>query len=58
MGDRYRDWMHAWETRLNGRDTNRVVRPLEWGLDWTEHWPVANGSRGVAPADPAWFLDH
>jgi hypothetical protein len=26
--------MGRWETRLATRDTNRVVRPFEWGLDW------------------------
>jgi dienelactone hydrolase len=25
---------HAWERRLATIDTNRVVRPFEWGLDW------------------------
>jgi dienelactone hydrolase len=28
--------MYRWETRLTTRDENRVVRPLEWGLDWIE----------------------
>jgi len=56
MWDRYRDWMYAWETRLNARDTNRVVRPLEWGLDWTEHWPTVNGTRESAQANPAAFF--
>jgi hypothetical protein len=56
MWDRYRDWMYAWETRLNARDKNRVVRPLEWGLDWTEHWPVVNGTREAAQANPAAYL--
>ena len=28
--------MTAWETELTTRDTNRVVRPLEWGFDWLE----------------------
>ena len=23
-----------WETALTTRDTNRIVRPLEWGFDW------------------------
>ena len=31
--------MYAWETRLNARDNNRVVRPLDWGVEWTRHWP-------------------
>ena len=26
--------MFSWETSLTTRDTNRVVRPLEWGFDW------------------------
>jgi dienelactone hydrolase len=43
MGQRYQTWMHAWENRLNARDTNRVVRPLEWGLEWTRQWPCADG---------------
>jgi dienelactone hydrolase len=30
----YAKWMTAWETALTTRDTNRVVRPLEWGFDW------------------------
>lgn len=25
---------HGWERRLASIDTNRVVRPFEWGLDW------------------------
>ncbi len=30
----YAKWMFAWETRLTTRDTNRIVRPVEWGFDW------------------------
>jgi len=36
MRTRYAKWMYDWETRLTTRDTNRIVRPFEWGLDWTE----------------------
>ncbi len=36
--------MYAWETALTTRDTNRIVRPLEWGFDWLED---------VGPPDPA-----
>jgi dienelactone hydrolase len=25
---------HRWERRLASVDTNRIVRPFEWGLDW------------------------
>jgi len=30
--------MFAWETKLTTRDTNRIVRPLEWGFDWLADW--------------------
>jgi hypothetical protein len=36
--------MYDWETRLTTRDTNRVVRPFEWGVEWTRGWPEMNGS--------------
>ena len=41
----YSKWMFAWETALTTRDTNRIVRPLEWGFDWLP--PL----HGHAPAD-------
>jgi hypothetical protein len=30
----YAKKMFAWETALTTRDTNRIVRPLEWGAEW------------------------
>jgi len=34
--------MYAWETALTTRDTNRIVRPLEWGFDWLKDFsPIA-----------------
>jgi hypothetical protein len=27
---------HAWERQLASIDTNRIVRPFEWGLDWLD----------------------
>src|ERR1700722_2160869 len=30
----YAKKMFEWETALTTRDTNRIVRPLEWGFDW------------------------
>ena len=39
---------HAWERRLVGVTTDRVVRPFEWGLDWI----VADGHRpGASPEE-------
>ncbi|MCU1338734.1 MAG: hypothetical protein JWO19_4315 [Bryobacterales bacterium] len=37
----YARWMYDWDDRLNSRSTNRVVRPFEWGLEWTRQWPTA-----------------
>ena len=31
--------MDAWEMDLATRSTDRVVRPFDWGLDWTANWP-------------------
>ena len=25
---------------MTSRDNNRVVRPFEWGSEWTQHWPL------------------
>jgi len=41
MENLYARWMLGWENRLCSRATNRVVRPFEWGLDWTRGWPSA-----------------
>jgi dienelactone hydrolase len=48
MRTRYAQWMYDWEIRLTSVDNNRVVRPLDWGLEWAQDWPCRNGS---APAD-------
>src|SRR5438270_1301948 len=44
MASIYQKWMYACETRLTTRDTNRVVRPLEWGMEWARRWPLVNGN--------------
>jgi hypothetical protein len=41
MKSLYARWMYDWENRLCLRATNRVVRPFEWGLEWTGDWPCA-----------------
>jgi dienelactone hydrolase len=33
--------MLDWENHLCSRATNRIVRPFEWGLEWTQTWPMA-----------------
>jgi hypothetical protein len=37
----YARWMNDWENRLCSVSTDRVVRPFDWGLEWTRDWPVA-----------------
>ena len=37
----YAKWMYAWEHALTYRDTNRIVRPLEWGFDWLADFAMA-----------------
>jgi hypothetical protein len=39
----YGRWMFAWETALTTRDTNRIVRPVEWGFDWLEDFTRPRG---------------
>src|SRR5712672_2026529 len=57
MPSRYAQWMYDWEHRLTSVDNNRVVRPLEWGVEWTHDWPCHNGWRpGQAVSDPEKFL--
>jgi dienelactone hydrolase len=43
MRSLYSRWMYNWETRLTKVDNNRVVRPLEWGVEFTREWPCRNG---------------
>src|SRR5258708_4436194 len=57
MPSRYAQWMYDWEHRLTSVDNNRVVRPLEWGVEWARDWPCRNvWQPGQAAGDPAEFL--
>ena len=40
-----RHLMHHWERRLYQRDTNRVVRPFEWGLEFLGNGHAAHNPR-------------
>jgi dienelactone hydrolase len=52
MLSRYGRWMEGWETRLTSVDNNRIVRPLDFGIEWTQQWPCRNGHPpGLVPAD-------
>ena len=57
MPSRYAQWMYAWEHRLTSVDNNRVVRPLEWGVEWSRDWPCRNGCTvAEAAKNPAEFF--
>ncbi len=61
MPSRYARWMYDWEHRLTSVDNNRVVRPLEWGVEWARDWPCRNGFRpgqtpGSAQDNPEKFI--
>ena len=47
----YADWMVRWETALTTRDTNRVVRPLEWGFDWLAGFSSLAAASAESDAD-------
>jgi dienelactone hydrolase len=53
----YAKWMFSWETALTTRDTNRIVRPLEWGFDWLSDFsPLA--AEATEAAEAAATLDN
>jgi hypothetical protein len=56
MFERYKEWIYGWETRLMERDKNRVLRPLEWGGEWTAGWPLAISSEPASHWEPEEFL--
>jgi hypothetical protein len=43
LGDLYGRWMYRWETALTTRDTNRIVRPVEWGFEWLQDFAQSHG---------------
>jgi len=46
--------MNAWELDLATRSTDRVVRPFDWGLEWTRNWPIH--SNAADPERPSAFI--
>jgi len=41
----YAWYMADWENRLCFRATNRVVRPFDWGMEFTGSWPITGVRR-------------
>jgi len=49
----YSKWMFAWETKLTTADTNRIVRPLEWGFEWLADFSeTATRQANASASDP------
>ena len=48
---------HRWERRLASVDTDRVVRPFEWGGDWIEGLDTAGDDDRIASQFLAWADD-
>jgi hypothetical protein len=56
----YARWMDRWERKLASHDSNRIVRPFEWGTDWLTQmefprWPA--GVNGDAPVALSRFVE-
>jgi hypothetical protein len=55
----YAKWMFSWETALTTRDTNRIVRPLEWGFDWLDEFgPISRAKNELADLERMVALNH
>jgi dienelactone hydrolase len=48
----YGKWMTRWETDLTTRDTNRIVRPLEWGFNWLSDFGAENADAASDSSKP------
>lgn len=57
LGSMYGRWMSRWEQRLCFAATNRVVRPFDWGLEWANHWPVAQSHPRNGHDPLGWLLE-
>ena len=42
----YARWMYRWETALTTMDSNRIIRPVEWGFDWLRDFAPSAGLAG------------
>lgn len=47
--------MDRWENELCFRSTDRIVRPFEYGLEWTRNWPCAK-DHPFEGGDPVEYL--
>ena len=53
----YARWIDRWERKLASKDTNRVVRPFEWGAEWLTSHPNGDAAASVAHLSAAALSD-
>lgn len=49
--------MNGWENQLCFRSTDRVVRPFEWGSEFTRTWPALDGLHKNGQGDEAFLRE-
>lgn len=47
----------AWENELALRTTDRVVRPFEWGVEWSANWPCTGRMERNGHSDEAYLAE-
>ncbi|MBM3753813.1 MAG: abhydrolase domain-containing 18 [Acidobacteria bacterium] len=52
----YTRWINAWEHRLCFRSTDRIVRPFEWGDEWSDGWPTLQRAEKNGDTPEQWLL--
>lgn len=57
LGAAYARWMYEWENRLCFSATDRVVRPFDWGVEWTAGWQEAELTPHSPDQAEAYLLD-
>ena len=56
VGRMYGRWMDSWENQLCFRSTDRIVRPFDYGLEWSRNWPLSGELTAEAYADPVGYI--
>jgi len=58
MPSPYARWIDRWENELAARDSGRMVRPFEWGLEWLGMDPATPDPAGaISEAVSRWVAD-
>ena len=53
----YSQWMNKWENQLCFRSNDRVVRPFEWGTEFTHTWPALDHLHKNGQGDEVWIRE-